>query len=233
MMVWSGWSDNACTAFMLGSGEVLGEGPVVFQSDETVPAAAAMRREGCLEDWRSHVAVPSRNNPLMMVAISLAFSGSLLEPLGMEGGGVHLRGASSRGKSTIMGIGASVWGSPDIMRTWRATSNGLEGVATAYNSTLLPLDELGDAPSPALRCWRLSSALGASGRFRKAAPHTLRVIDPRLWAESRRMAVRRGTRSRPGNEVIRAGRSDPSAPRPYRAGSGLAAVQHGRRSKIW
>ena len=48
------------------------------------------------------------------------------------------------------------------------------------------LDEMLDAPSPALRCWRLSSALGASGRFRKAAPHTLRVIDPRLWAESSR-----------------------------------------------
>ena len=83
-------------------------------------------------------------NPLMLVAVSLAFAGPLLEPLGIDGGGLHLRGASSRGKSTIQRVAVSVWGSPRFLHTWRATANGLEGIAVACNASLLALDELGE-----------------------------------------------------------------------------------------
>src|SRR5690606_40758644 len=39
----------------------------------------------------------------------------------------------------------SVWGGPDFIRTWRATSNGLEGIAAALSDTALVLDEIGEA----------------------------------------------------------------------------------------
>lgn len=166
-----GWSDATCTAFVLGNGEVLGEGSVVFQSDTTVPAAAALRPGGTVEGWRSKVGAYCQNNPLMIVAVSLAFAGPLLEPLGMDGGGMHLRGASSRGKSTILRVAASVWGSPDLVQTWRATTNGLEGVASAFNATLLPLDELGEARSHDVgeAAYMLANGQGKTRANRKGA----------------------------------------------------------------
>src|SRR5690606_4640071 len=61
---------------------------------------------------------------------------------GSEGGGLHMRGPSSIGKSTSLLAAASVWGAPTFVRQWRATANGLEGVAEQANDCLLILDEL-------------------------------------------------------------------------------------------
>lgn len=139
-----GWADEACTAFLLGDGRVIGDATVVYQHENVPAAAAEMRAAGTIDDWRASVAAACDGNPLMIAALSLALSGPLLELIGMDGGGLHLRGASSRGKSTIQRAAVSVWGSPRFLHTWRATSNGLEGVATAANATLLALDELGE-----------------------------------------------------------------------------------------
>jgi putative DNA primase/helicase len=139
-----GWADERCLSFILGDGRVLGDGEVVYQSEGAPSAATEMRAAGTLEGWRDHVAGPCVGNPLMVVAVSLAFAGPLLEPLGLDGGGLHLRGASSRGKSTIQRVAVSVWGSPRFLHSWRATANGLEGVAAACNGALLALDEIGE-----------------------------------------------------------------------------------------
>lgn len=139
-----GWSDEACKTFVLGSGRVIGDSDVVFQSDHAPGIAAEMHDAGTLDEWRATVGAACTGNPLMIVAVSLAFSGVLLEPLGIDGGGVHLRGASSRGKSTVQRVAASVWGSPRFMNSWRATANGLEGIAATCNGSLLVLDELAE-----------------------------------------------------------------------------------------
>jgi putative DNA primase/helicase len=139
-----GWADETCTAFICGNGRVIGAEAVVYQSENAPAAAAEMRPQGTLEGWREAVAARCTDNPLMVAAVSLAFAGPLLEPLGMEGGGLHLRGASSRGKSTLQRVAVSVWGSPRFLHSWRATANGLEGVAAACNGSLLALDELGE-----------------------------------------------------------------------------------------
>ena len=139
-----GWSDETCTTFTLGDGRTLGSGQVVYQAETVASVAAAMVAAGTLEGWREHVARACTDNPLMIVAVSLALAGPLLEPLGMDGGGIHLRGESSRGKSTIQRVAVSVWGAPGFLGSWRATANGLEGQAMACNSTLLALDEIGE-----------------------------------------------------------------------------------------
>ena len=139
-----GWADDACTSFILGDGRVIGEDDVVYQHDQVPAAVAEMKEAGTLASWSAKVAQECSGNPLMVMAVSLAFAGPLLEPLGMDGGGVHLRGASSRGKSTILRVGVSVWGAPGFMNSWRATANGLEGVASACNGSMLALDELGE-----------------------------------------------------------------------------------------
>lgn len=139
-----GWTDESCTAFVLGDGRVLGDDDIVFQHEGTPAVAAEMRHAGTPADWTTGVASKCAGNPLMTMAVSIAFAGPLLERLGIDGGGVHLRGQSSSGKSTLQRVAVSVWGSPRFLSTWRATANGLEGVATSCNATLLALDELGE-----------------------------------------------------------------------------------------
>lgn len=139
-----GWADESCRAFALGDGRVLGDGAVVFQSESAATAAAEIRPAGSLEGWREGVGRLCSGNPLLMVAVSASFAGPLLEPLDAEGGGLHYRGASSRGKSTAQRGAVSVWGAPGFKQTWRATANGLEGIATVSNSTILALDELAE-----------------------------------------------------------------------------------------
>ncbi len=136
-----GWADKSFSAFTLGNGRVLGEGLVVTDavSDDV---AAAMHAKGSLESWRRAVAEPCAGNPLMILALSHAFTGPLLSVLGRDGGGFHLRGVSSRGKSTLLGVAASVWGASSFMQSWRGTDNGIEGIAAACNDSLLVLDEL-------------------------------------------------------------------------------------------
>ncbi|MEZ5720925.1 MAG: DUF927 domain-containing protein [Paracoccaceae bacterium] len=139
-----GWADESCTAFICGDGRVIGADDVVYQHESTPAAAAEMKSAGTLDEWRGGVASQCEGNPLMVAAVSLAFAGPLLESLGMDGGGLHLRGASSRGKSNVQRVAVSVWGSPRFLHSWRATANGLEGVAAACNASLLALDEIGE-----------------------------------------------------------------------------------------
>jgi uncharacterized protein (DUF927 family) len=75
--------------------------------------------------------------------LSAAFAGPLADVAGEESGGIHLRGGSSSGKTTALKVAASVWGDPNSYpRLWRATANGLEGLAALHNDGLLILDEL-------------------------------------------------------------------------------------------
>ena len=62
-----------------------------------------------------------------------------------EGGGFHLFGGSSIGKTTALVVAGSVWGggASGYHQTWRTTDNGLEFIAEAHNDSLLCLDEMG------------------------------------------------------------------------------------------
>jgi putative DNA primase/helicase len=104
----------------------------------------ACRSQGSLADWKSTVAAAAIGNSRLILAISTALAPPLLGLCGFEPGGVHLRGQSSTGKTTSLRVAASVWGGPpkEYIKAWRATSNGLEGVAAAHCDSLLILDEL-------------------------------------------------------------------------------------------
>jgi putative DNA primase/helicase len=105
----------------------------------------SFRQSGNLESWQQHVAKYAIDNSRLAFAISTAFAAPLLGPCAAEGGGFHFKGASSTGKSTALHVGGSPWGGGDTngyVRSWRATANGLEGVALSHSDTLLCLDEL-------------------------------------------------------------------------------------------
>lgn len=114
---------------------------VVFQNAQALePSHAAC---GTVGEWRNSVGRLAAGNSRLVFALSVAFAGALADVAGEDSGGFHLRGKSSSGKSTALKVAASAWGNPAAYpRLWRATSNGLEGLAALHNDGLLILDEL-------------------------------------------------------------------------------------------
>lgn len=100
---------------------------------------------GSLVSWREAIGRLCSGNPLGVLSVSTALAGPLLHLCHRPTAGIHLVGDSSCGKTTWLEVAASVWGGPDFKRTWRATGNGLEGVAAALSDTALILDEIGEA----------------------------------------------------------------------------------------
>ena len=136
----TGWHDGAFVLPARTIGDNPAE-PMIYQT--TAPDGIALSCAGTLDGWRLEVAAPCSGNSRLVLALSAAFAASCIGLLNMEGGGIHLRGLSSAGKSTAQNVAASVFGPPSYLRTWRQTDNGLEGVASLHSDLMLILDELG------------------------------------------------------------------------------------------
>jgi uncharacterized protein (DUF927 family) len=117
---------------------------VIYQSENPL---RDYQSAGTLEAWQKNIALPSHGNSRLMLALSCAFASMLLHPAGAESGGVHFVGESSSGKTTALRVAASVFGAPDYLNRWRATTNGLEALASLRSDTLLILDELAQVDS--------------------------------------------------------------------------------------
>ncbi len=100
------------------------------------------RVSGTTEDWRDHIGRYCIGNARVAFSVSLAFASPLLRLVGMSGGGYHLKGESTDGKTTTMKVAASVCGGTDFWHTWRSTGNALEGTASRRNDATLMLDEI-------------------------------------------------------------------------------------------
>ena len=129
-------------------GESIGGERVLFQSGGTEKHPYQVA--GTLKDWQDNLALYCVGNSRLAFAMSLAFAPPLMELAGEPGGGFHYRGPSSTGKTTALHTAGSVWGGGGIegyIKTWRATSNGLEAIAAQHNHALLCLDELSQVDS--------------------------------------------------------------------------------------
>lgn len=114
---------------------------VVFQNAHAIEPAYSVA--GTADEWRDTVGRLAAGNSRLVFALSVAFAGALADVVGEDSGGFHFRGGSSSGKTTALKVAASVWGNPSAYpRLWRATANGLEGLAALHNDGLLILDEL-------------------------------------------------------------------------------------------
>jgi len=120
---------------------------IVYQANNALDNR--YQSKGTLEQWRSNVAQLAKNHSLLAFSLCTAFAGQLLDPLNQQGGGFHIKGGSSKGKSTALNLASSVWGNPkQFYRTWRATGNALEHTAYMHNDSFLVLDEIGDIANP-------------------------------------------------------------------------------------
>ncbi|MGO9056954.1 MAG: DUF927 domain-containing protein [Candidatus Binataceae bacterium] len=140
-----GWHSGAFVLPDVTFGNARGE-RTLYQS--AVAERHNFNISGTLENWQCEIATRCVGNSRLAFAVSAAFAAALLDLVNGESGGFHFVGLSSLGKTTAARVAGSVWGgSPSqqgYLRQWRATSNGLEGIAALHCDTLLPLDELSE-----------------------------------------------------------------------------------------
>jgi uncharacterized protein (DUF927 family) len=144
-----GWHETSAGRVFVLPRETIGADaaePVRLQTErpEVLPPVAA---SGTLDEWRESIGARCVGNSRLALSVSAAFAAPLVGLIGAEGGGVHLRGASSKGKSAALVAAGSVWGGGGVrgwLQRWRATDNGLEALAAAHCDLLLTLDEMGE-----------------------------------------------------------------------------------------
>lgn len=170
----TGWqADGKCFALPHVTIAAPGAEPVVFDGRAR---GAHFGAAGDLAGWREHVAALAEGQDRLLLALGLALSGPLLEPLGFEGGGFHFVGGSSIGKTSAERLAGSVWGGGGPLgfaQSWRATSNALEGVASSHNDCLLALDEISQCEPHDLSAAAYALA-GGSGKARLSSGADLR-----------------------------------------------------------
>jgi uncharacterized protein (DUF927 family) len=204
----TGWYEGRYVLPETTIGEVNGDERVVYQSSSSVKTAYEVK--GTKEEWREQVAAPCAGNSRFVLGVSAAFAGMLLDPAAEDGGGFHFRGPSSTSKTTILKVAASVFGKPSgYLRTWRATSNGLEGIAAIHNDGLLCIDELGqvEAKEAGAAAYMLANGQGKTrasrnGAAREAARWRLLFLSTGETSLAARAAETSGSaRTQTGQEI--------------------------------
>jgi putative DNA primase/helicase len=204
-----GWDDNAYVLPDISIGPGGGD-KVVYQTASGTEHY--YRVGGTMAGWKRGVGAKCSGNSRLLFVVSTPFGAVLIGPLGIEGGGIHIVGDTSEGKTTLLVIAGSVMGGGGprgFVRTWRATDNALEAVAELANDSLLPLDEIRELPDPAdgdrvaymLANGAGKSRLSASIKLRQTMQWRLLFLSSGEIKLSEYVALAKRGRSRGGAEV--------------------------------
>jgi putative DNA primase/helicase len=160
---------------------------IVYQPERYSPTRRSVRMKGTLTDWKSDVAALCSGNPILLFWASVSLAAPLLRLVNQEGGGFHLYGRTSRGKTTAQQVAASVWGDgtdpaegreASFVRKWNLTKNATEGLAEAHNDLPLCIDEIGEA-DPHEFGRTIYQLAGGQGKGRMKADATLKAA--KIW----------------------------------------------------
>ena len=143
-----GWHDDVFVLPHQQIGQHENDDLIVYQTTQGIDSN--YQSKGTLEQWQQGISIPLATHSKLVVALSSAFAGQLLAPLEQQtGAGVHFKGQSSKGKTTALYVGCSVWGKPsNYCKTWKSTGNALEHTAYTHNDGFLALDEIGEVANP-------------------------------------------------------------------------------------
>lgn len=132
-----------CGAFVLGE-KIIGTPSEKIVLDNDAVNKFDSSTSGTPKEWTEHVGKLANGNPLMVFLISACFAAPTLDIIEHNSScGFHIYGTSSKGKTTILKVCASMYGNPQInLHQWRATDNGLEVLARNHNHLIMLLDEL-------------------------------------------------------------------------------------------
>ncbi len=160
---------------------------IIFQPASYCPTIGSMTSKGDLAGFRKGVVERTQGQPIILFYMFASLAAPLLKYAGVETGGFHIYGLSTGGKTTALQVSASVWGNgsdPQLepenafCQTWRATSNGLEGIADAHNDCVLCLDEIGKYEGDNFG-GLIYDILGGKGKTRMTAEASAK--EPKHW----------------------------------------------------
>ena len=142
----AGWNGEA---YILAGGETVNaDGTNILYNGDT-SQKDGYTEKGSLKEWQDQAARYAENNSRLCLALGLSMAAPFLALLNEEGGGFHLAGESSKGKTTAARLALSVWGDPETTKgNWDTTPLGLQNLALARNDGLLVLDEIGQTADP-------------------------------------------------------------------------------------
>jgi len=103
---------------------------------------------GTTAEWATEVAEPLRHNSNVVLAFATFFAAPLLRWASEPGGGIHLHGPSTIGKTWVSDAAQSIYGWPHETAdnafgvTWAGSEAGFDALALARADTGLALDEI-------------------------------------------------------------------------------------------
>src|SRR5262249_31407646 len=103
---------------------------------------------GTAAEWATEIATPLRGNSNVALSFATFFAAPLLRWASEPGGGNHLYGRSTIGKTMISDVGQSIYGWPHETSddafgvSWGGTTAGFDALALARTDLGLPLDEI-------------------------------------------------------------------------------------------
>ena len=104
--------------------------------------------KGTAADWAAQVAAPVEGNSNVALSFGTFFAAPLKEFANEPGGGTHLHGDSTIGKSPASAFGQSIYGAPyetaddTFGKSWGGTEAGSDAFALARSDLGLSLDEI-------------------------------------------------------------------------------------------
>lgn len=160
-------------------------GKIIFQPEAFSPTINSMHAKGELATWQEFVAKKCAGEPLLVFSLCVAMAGPLQKLVGGDCGGFHLYGESSKGKTTALQCGASVWGcgadpstnEHSFINRWNSTGNAFEATAAAHNDCLLCLDELATCDSQEFDKV-IYNLMGGKGKDRLKQNASIQQADP-------------------------------------------------------
>lgn len=217
-----GWLDKT---FVFPDSTVPPDAGIAYQSDSRIEHF--YRSKGTLESWQKNIAQYCPGNDLLLFGVSTGFAAPLFRLLNVGGGGFHIYGGSSTGKSTMQLVVGSVWGGggpTGYVRGWSTTQNGLEFIAELHNDGPLILDEIRMLDPRSVETISYMLANG-SGKIRQNRTLTgRRTLDWRiLTLSSGEIKLREAAAL--AHQIVRAGAEIRLASIPADAGKGMGIFE--------
>lgn len=139
-----GWTNSDFNTYIY---PVIASNEIESETNEKLVLSTDLKKcvfgiKGSLKQWQDNICRYCENNENLTTGLCIGLSSPILRPLDLNGAIYNFVGRSSTGKTTAGYVAASLCGNHEFVKTWRLTSNGLEGIAEQHNDSLLVLDEL-------------------------------------------------------------------------------------------
>ena len=101
----------------------------------------AFQTAGTYQEWLKKVFQMIQDHPKALAMVLASFASVILKDLNLEPFTVDMSGSTSRGKTTVLKVAASVWGTEHLIHEWNGTKISFERKAAFLNNFPLILDD--------------------------------------------------------------------------------------------